>query len=133
MLITFNDVTIKYVDKTILNKASFTINETDKIGVVGINGTGKSTLLKAIMDKVALDEGIIYKKSGLKISYLPQEPSFNEENTILDEAILLSKVENDFEAKSMLSKLGLDSFDKKIKYLYRIILTQTHHKINTIN
>ena len=117
MLITFNDVTIKYVDKTILNKASFTINETDKIGVVGINGTGKSTLLKAIMDKVALDEGIIYKKSGLKISYLPQEPSFNEENTILDEAILLSKVENDFEAKSMLSKLGLDSFDKKIKYL----------------
>ena len=48
MLITFNDVTIKYVDKTILNKASFTINETDKIGVVGINGTGKSTLLKVV-------------------------------------------------------------------------------------
>ena len=65
MLITFNDVTIKYVDKNILNKASFTINDTDKIGVVGVNGTGKSTLLKAIMDIVPLDDGIIYKKSGL--------------------------------------------------------------------
>lgn len=117
MLITFNDVTIKYVDKNILNKASFTINDTDKIGVVGVNGTGKSTLLKAIMNIVPLDDGIIYKKSGLKISYLPQEPSFNENNSILEEALYLSKVENDFEAKSMLSKLGLDEFDKKIKYL----------------
>ena len=117
MLITFNDVTIKYVDKNILNKASFTINDTDKIGVVGVNGTGKSTLLKAIMNIIPLDEGIIYKKSGLKISYLPQEPLFNEEHSILEEALYLSKVVNDFEAKSMLSKLGLDEFDKKIKYL----------------
>ena len=117
MLITFNEVTIKYVDKNILNKASFTINDTDKIGVVGVNGTGKSTLLKAIMDIVPLDDGIIYKKSGLKISYLSQDPSFNEEHSILEEALILSKVENDFEAKSMLSKLGLDDFDKKIKVL----------------
>ena len=117
MLVTFNNVTIKYVDKMILNKASFTINDTDKIGVVGVNGTGKSTLLKAIVDTVPLNDGIIYKKSGIRISYLPQEPVFNEESTILDEAIKLSNVENDFEAKSMLSKLGLDDFYKQIKYL----------------
>ncbi len=117
MLVTFNDVTINYVDKNILNKASFTINETDKIGIVGINGTGKSTMLKAIVDEVPLNSGIIYKKSGLKISYLPQEPKFNENNIILDEALKLSQVENDFEAKSMLSKLGLDDFYKEIKYL----------------
>ena len=117
MLVTFNNVTIKYVDKMILNKASFTINDTDKIGVVGVNGTGKSTLLKAIVDSVPLNDGIIYKKSGIRISYLPQEPVFNEESTILDEAIKLSNVENDFEAKSMLSKLGLDDFYKQIKCL----------------
>lgn len=117
MLVTFNNVTIKYVDKMILNNASFTINDTDKIGVVGVNGTGKSTLLKAIVDSVPLNDGIIYKKSGIRISYLPQEPVFNEESTILDEAIKLSNVENDFEAKSMLSKLGLDDFYKQIKYL----------------
>lgn len=117
MLVTFNDVTIKYVDKVVLNKASFTINDTDKIGIVGINGTGKSTLLKAIVDNIPINDGIIYKKSGIKISYLPQEPSFDDNKTILDEAIKLSGVENDFEAKSMLSKLGLDDFYKEIKYL----------------
>lgn len=117
MLVTFNDVTIKYVDKVVLNKASFTINDTDKIGIVGINGTGKSTLLKAIVDNIPINDGIIYKKSGIKISYLPQEPSFDDNKTILDVAIKLSGVENDFEAKSMLSKLGLDDFYKEIKYL----------------
>ena len=117
MLVTFNNVTIKYTDKNIVKDASFTINDTDKVGVVGINGTGKSTILKAIVGEVDLYYGIIYKKSGLKISFIPQEPVFNTYNTILNEAIKLSGVENDFEAKSILSKFGLDEYDKLINNL----------------
>lgn len=117
MLVTFNNVTIKYIDKLILNKASFTINETDKVGVVGINGTGKSTMLKAIVGEVDINDGIIYKASDLKISYLPQVPFFNEKNTILDEALKLTKVENDYEVKSILFKFGLDEYEKVISNL----------------
>lgn len=117
MLVTFNNVTIKYTDKNVLKDASFTINESDKVGVVGINGTGKSTLLKAIVGEIDLNEGIIYKKSGLKIAYLPQEPLLNDNKTILEETLTLSGVENNFEAKSILSKFGLEDYDRQIKYL----------------
>lgn len=117
MLITFNNVSINYVDKNIINKATFTINENDKIGIVGVNGTGKSTLLKAIVDEVSLNEGIIYKKSGIKIAYLPQEPIFNENCTILAEALKQSSGQNDFEVKAMLSKLGIDDYSQTIKNL----------------
>ena len=117
MLVTFNDVSIKYVDKVILNNASFTINENDKIGVVGINGTGKSTLLKLIIGEVEKDSGTIFRKSNLQISYLPQSPLFENENTIFQVAKKLSCIDKDYEIKSMLSKFGLDEYDKKIMFL----------------
>ena len=69
MLVTFNNVSFKYVDKELLNNVSFTINETDKIGLLGINGTGKSTLLKLIVCELEPNEGIIYKKNNLKVAY----------------------------------------------------------------
>ncbi len=117
MLVTFNDVTLKYVDKLILNKASFTINDNDKIGIVGINGTGKSSLLKAIIGEVDINSGTIYKKSELKISYLPQEAEFNDNDSIFKTAQSITKIDKDFEIKSMLSRFGLDEYDKEIKYL----------------
>lgn len=117
MLVTFHNVSVKYLDKIILNKVSFTINENDKIGIVGVNGVGKSTLLKAIYFNDVIDDGKIYKKNNLKIAYLEQEPSFDINKTILNEALRLAQVENEFEVKSMLSKFGLDENDKKIQIL----------------
>ncbi len=117
MLVTFNNVSVKYLDKIILNKVSFTINENDKIGIVGMNGAGKSTLLKAIYQDDFIDDGIIYKKSNLKISYLTQEPSFNLKETILDEALRQSEAKDDYEVKTILTKFGLNEYNKPIKNL----------------
>mgnify|MGYP003182563691 FL=1 len=117
MLVTFYQVSVKYLDQTILDQVSFTIHENDKIGIVGGNGAGKSTLLKAIYLDHFIDDGEVYKKNNLKIAYLEQEPSFDKDQTIVHEAAKLAQVENAFEIKSMLSKFGLDEYDKKIQML----------------
>lgn len=117
MIITCNQVCTSYLDKPILKDLSFTINENDKIGVVGINGIGKSTLLKTILGKIELDSGIIYKKKDIKIAYLPQQPEFNEEATILEEATRLTENESEYGVASSLNKMGLLDHNKLIKHL----------------
>ena len=119
MLVTFNDVSFKYVDKILLNKVNFTINETDKIGLLGINGTGKSTLLKLIVSELEPTTGIIYKKNNIKIAYLPQDTPFVLENTILEEIARITKTKEDeaYNMKSILNKLGLEHHERKIKEL----------------
>ena len=64
MLINAFNITIKYLDKILFKDASFVINDTDKIGLLGINGAGKSSLIKAIIGEVELDNGIISKRKG---------------------------------------------------------------------
>ncbi len=119
MLVTFNDVSFKYIDKILLNKVNFTINETDKIGLLGVNGTGKSTLLKLLVNELEPTSGIIYKKNNIKIAYLPQETSFVLENTILEEIARITKTKEDesFNMKSILNKLGLIDHERKLKEL----------------
>ena len=117
MIITCNQVCTSYLDKPILKDLSFTINENDKIGVVGINGIGKSTLLKTILGKIELDSGIIYKKKDIKIAYLSQQPEFNEEATILEEATRLTENESEYGVASSLNKMGLLDHNKLIKHL----------------
>ena len=117
MLVTLNEVTVSYTDKKILNNVSFSINDNDKIGIVGVNGTGKSTLLKTILGEVDIQNGEIFRKSGLRISYLPQQPKFDDDDSIIDVALKESKVENEYEIKSMLTKLGIDNIDAKVKTL----------------
>lgn len=116
MLINAFNITIKYLDKTLFKDASFVINDTDKIGLLGINGAGKSTLLKAIIGEAELDSGIISRRKDLKIGYLPQDSVFNELDTILEAFNKQIKVE-EFVAKSMLSKMGLADTSKIIKTL----------------
>ena len=114
MLVTFNHVFFRYVEKEILKDVSFTIHENDKIGIVGANGSGKSTLLKAIIGEIDIEIGQIFQKNGLKIAYLSQEPIFDDQKTILEVAIEKANVENEYEIKAMLSKLGLDQFSTRI-------------------
>ncbi len=116
MLINASSISKKYLDKIIFKNASFVINENDKIGLVGVNGTGKSTLLKAIVDEVELDNGIIARKKDLKIAYLEQTSQFDDGDTILEAFFKKIKVD-DFIAKSMLSKMGLNDYSKKVNTL----------------
>lgn len=111
MLITFNNVSLQYIDKKILNNVNFTINDNSKVGVIGINGAGKTTILKLMVGEIEASSGIIYRKSGLRIGYLSQHIEFKENQTIFQEIKRLSKCENDYELSSILNRLGLINHD----------------------
>ena len=75
-------------EKEIFADASFGVQQGDKIGIVGINGTGKSTLLRMIAGDEKPDEGQIVRQNGLKIAYVPQNPVFPGEHTVLEQVLL---------------------------------------------
>lgn len=111
MVITFDSVDFKYIERKILDKASFSITDNDKIGLVGVNGTGKTTLLKLILGVEKPNSGEIIKSGGMIINYLPQDPKFPNDISLLDIVMASSTEEHpilDFEAKSIITKLGLD-------------------------
>ena len=103
-----------YGEKTIFNQASVGIDDQDKIGIVGINGTGKSTLLKMIAGIEEPDEGQIVRKNGLKIAYLSQNPQFEKDATILS---YVGEEEDSWKVYSNLSQLGIMQYDQKIEHL----------------
>ena len=82
-IINIENVSKAFADKIILQNASYGIEENSKIGIIGINGTGKTTLLKMIAGLEETDEGQITRKNGLRIAYLPQNPEFPEKTDIL--------------------------------------------------
>ena len=113
MLISTESLKKNINDKCILKDASFTIEDTDKIELIGVNGTGKSTLLKILAGIENYDSGTIIKKNGIKIHYLPQNPEFKTD-CVWDEIQLVnSKNEHpvaEFELKSILTKLGITDY-----------------------
>ena len=115
------NITKSYGDKTLLKDISLYINEGDRIGVVGINGTGKSTFLKIIAEIETPDAGSIIKAGGLRIGYLPQNPVFHENITILEQVFKGAAKEvkelKDYEVKTVLTKLGFKDFDKDVSLL----------------
>lgn len=86
-LLNADNISKSFADRTILEAVSFTIESGDKIGVIGVNGTGKSTLLRIVAGLETSDAGTITTAKGLRLEYLPQEPRFNDEMTVL-EAVL---------------------------------------------
>lgn len=111
MVITFKDVSFRYTDKNLLDKVSFSITDQDKTGLVGLNGTGKSTLIKLIEEEIRPQSGEIIKSGNMIISYLEQEPDIPLNTKILDYVMKNNDKDhkvNDYEAKSMLTKLKLD-------------------------
>ena len=85
MLLTLENVAFGYDDKRILENISFTINEGERIGFIGPNGEGKTTLMKLMLGELGADEGGIYRKSGLKCGYLAQTGGYESENTVYEE------------------------------------------------
>ena len=117
MLITASHVT-KYNNlKCIVKDVSFTIQEQDKIAFIGINGTGKSTLLKMLAGLTDY-EGTILKKKDIRISYLPQNPDFQNHLTVLQQ--VYEYINNDvpeYEVKAILNKFGITDYTMTISQL----------------
>ncbi|WP_270475021.1 ABC-F family ATP-binding cassette domain-containing protein [Clostridium cochlearium] len=84
-LISIENLSKSYGEKTLFNEISFGINEGDKIGIIGINGTGKSTLLKIIAEIESYDSGNIIRKNNIVIEYLPQHPYFDENSNVIQQ------------------------------------------------
>lgn len=110
-----------YGDKMILEDLSCSVDEGDKIGIIGINGTGKSTLLRIIAGEEEADEGKIIFSNGMTIGWMGQNPEFDEESSILKYVCEGKKIEDDYgyesDAKAMLTVLELENFYCKIKNL----------------
>ena len=118
-----------YGEKTIFDDASFGIQERDKIGIVGINGTGKSTLLKMICGEEVPDSGQIIRQNGLKIAYVPQNPAFPEKADICSYALQEGEAES-WQVESNLLELGITDFSERLGNLSggqrrRVILAKT--------
>lgn len=108
-IITVDEITKAYGERKIFDRASFFLQEGEKAGVLGVNGTGKSTLLKMIVGLDEPDTGSIIRSKGKVISYLPQNPVFGEEDNLL-EAVLKDSDQGESDAKAMLTRLGVTDF-----------------------
>ncbi|WP_449536649.1 ABC-F family ATP-binding cassette domain-containing protein [Ferdinandcohnia sp. Marseille-Q9671] len=84
-LLTVENLAKSYAEKTLFEDISFSITDKERIGIIGVNGTGKSTLLKIIAGQEEADNGEITHSKGYTISYLPQQPDFSQGNTVLDQ------------------------------------------------
>lgn len=116
-ILSVDNIKKTFADTPLLDGVSFYLQENEKVGVIGINGTGKSTLLKIIAGYEEADEGSITKANNIVIRYLPQNPEFKENETIMESILRqnISKVESEWDiesnAKTMLMKLGVNDFN----------------------
>lgn len=139
-LLTLENVTKSYTERLLFDHINLGINEGDKIGVIGINGTGKSTLLKIIAGLEDTDEGTVTKGNKLRIAYLAQTPVFDESRSVLENICDGQVAKESYrniagEARVMLQKFGIDQPDgttstlsggqKKRAALVRTLLTES--------
>ncbi len=121
MILTLNKISKNYGEKILLNNVDLYLNESDKVGVVGINGTGKSTLLKIASQIDYPDSGEVIKRNNDRICYLPQSPVFQKDTTVLEQVFLNASNETkelmEYEAKTILNKLGITEFHKNVNLL----------------
>ena len=137
-LLTVENMSKSYTERLLFDNVTFGINEGEKIGIIGINGTGKSTLLRIIAGLEEPDSGAVVRGKKVRIGYLPQTPVFDDKLTILQNVVLNQKAEEEYrnlegEAKAMLQKLGIADVDaspeklsggqKKRASLVRALLT----------
>lgn len=121
VLINAANITKSYTEKPLFTDLSYSIHEGEKIGFIGVNGTGKSTILKITAGLEYADEGTITKTNGIRIGYLPQMPVFDSDNTVLQQAMEIleenKRVADEYEVKAMLMELGIFNFDQPVKEL----------------
>lgn len=114
-LLNIENLTKSYTERKLFDDASFSLQEGEKVGIIGINGTGKTTLLRMIMGEEETDEGTVTRANHVVLRYLPQHPEFAPERSSLD-CVLEGNVteENrwsiESEAKAMMTRLGIKDY-----------------------
>ena len=120
-LLSLENITKAYTERVLLDGASFFLQEGEKVGIIGINGTGKSTLLKIAAGLEEPDTGSCTKANHVVIRYLPQTPEFDDSCTVWEhvEKKMSESAQWDMEgeAKSMLQTLGIVRLEQKISEL----------------
>lgn len=122
-ILTADNITKAYGERRLLDGASFFLQEGEKVGIIGINGTGKSTLLKILAGMEEPDEGKVIRAQGMVVRFLPQHPSFRPEDTLI-EALLRENGKTEEEAtdlitdaKNMMTRLGITDFNETCGHL----------------
>lgn len=121
-LLTIEHLTKSYTERLLFDDTSFSINEGEKIGLIGINGTGKSTLLRIVSGLEEPDQGTVVKGRNLDIRFLSQNPVFHEGDSILESIVRDNEGHEhvwdlESQAKAMLTRLGFSDFDSKVETL----------------
>lgn len=121
-LVTIEHLTKSYTERLLFDDAAFSINEGEKVGIIGINGTGKSTLLKIVAGQEEPDSGTVARTRNLDIRFLPQNPQFHEGDTILESIVRDNEGHEhvwdlESQAKTILTRLGIYDFDVRVETL----------------
>ena len=119
-LLTLENLSKAYTDRVLFRDAAFSIQDGEKIGVIGLNGMGKSTLLKIIAGKEETDEGQVIMGNHVKSAYLEQTPQFEENVTVLQATLAGMDIDDmalEAEAKSMLQQLDLPDYEQPVNQL----------------
>lgn len=129
-LITFENICKSYSEKKLIENLSFGINDGEKIGLIGVNGTGKSTLLKIVAGAEEIDSGKITKANRVRIEYLPQSPDYDENATVLEQVFKAESKELNLLGRyqDLLKKLEKEYSDKTNEELIKV-----QEQIDTMN
>ncbi|WP_300267948.1 ABC-F family ATP-binding cassette domain-containing protein [uncultured Flavonifractor sp.] len=118
MLLSAERLTKTYGTRVLLDGVSFYVEPGDKVGIIGVNGCGKSTLLRLLAGAEEPDEGTVRPDPNVRLAYLPQNPVFPGEHTVLEQVLLGLDGEDrtlaEYEAKTILNQLGVPRFDQKV-------------------
>ena len=121
ILLSAQNISKTYMERRVLDNISFFLGEGDKVGVVGINGTGKSTLLRILAGAEEPDTGQMIRTNGIRVSYLPQIPAFDEHGSVLSQVLAHLPKDladsKEYEAKATLARLGISDYDHDISAL----------------
>ena len=118
MLLSAEQLTKTYGTRILLDSVSFYVEPGDKVGIIGVNGCGKSTLLRLLAGAEEPDEGTVRPDPNVRLAYLPQNPVFPGEHTVLEQVLLGLDGDDrtlaEYEAKTILNQLGVPRFDQKV-------------------